>query len=335
MNYELNQAEDRFLEAQARSLLHAVDEELLSTPPQLPEPTERKLALLILDGVLHEEAAPRRPAVQLFFHSRIERAILEMERHEAEEGARIWKLYNHGFVIRTGTATLGFDLVRGTHMSDPRFALQDEAMQRLVDQCDILFISHQHGDHTDKWVAQAFVDVGKPVVTPPTLWEEDESILHLPREAQRSQDVAIQDGEQHIQVVVYPGHHGSDAAPVNNVYLVTTPEQMGFCHTGDQASESSFEWIDEVRNHHRVDVLMPNCWTTDIVRMLDGINPQLVITGHENELEHTVDHREPYWLSYERKTGSDRWGGSRDIGYPHPLLLMTWGESYCYLPDSE
>ncbi len=75
---------------------------------------------------------------------------------------------------------------------------------------------------------------------------------------------------------------------------------------------------------------MPNCWTSDIVRVVKGFNPALVITGHENEMGHTIDHREPYWLTYQRREGSDRFGGSSELGYNTPLILMTWGESYHY-----
>jgi hypothetical protein len=81
-------------------------------------------------------------------------------------------------------------------------------------------------------------------------------------------------------------------------------------------------------------VILPNCWTTDIARAVRGFDPELVITGHENEMGHTIDHREPYWLTYQRQTGSDRSGGSRLVGYDKPLLVMTWGESYHYLPPS-
>ncbi|MBT7098935.1 hypothetical protein HN937_16270, partial [Candidatus Poribacteria bacterium] len=114
--------------------------------------------------------------------------------------------------------------------------------------------------------------------------------------------------------------------------LVTTPEGMGFMQTGDQSDPRAFSWIDDVADNHRVDVLMPNCWTTDIVRVVDGTRPAVVITGHENEMGHTIDHREPYWLTYERQTGSDRFGGSSDVGYDTPLVLMTWGESFHFEP---
>lgn len=118
----------------------------------------------------------------------------------------------------------------------------------------------------------------------------------------------------------YTGHQGRDIE--NNVTLVFSPEGMSFAHTGDQSGPvAEWEWIDEVGNRNRVDVLFPNCWTPDIHRMVKGFKPQLVMTGHENEMGHTVDHRESNWLSYTRLKGS-----------PTPFLLVSWGESYHYRP---
>ena len=46
------------------------------------------------------------------------------------------------------------------------------------------------------------------------------------------------------------------------------------------------------------------------------------------------DHREPYWLTYQRRKGSDRFEGSSKLGYDAPLILMTWGESYHYIIEN-
>ena len=89
--------------------------------------------------------------------------------------------------------------------------------------------------------------------------------------------------------------------------------------TGDQSNQEDFSWIDEVGTNHRVDVLFPNCWTPDITRVIAGFKPSLVITGHENEMGHTIDHREPHWLTYVRLRDTDR-----------PYIVMTWGESFHY-----
>ena len=327
----LNKLQNQFLNTQAEALLQQADDVLSSCPPNWPEPPARRSALLLLDGVLHDVYAPHRPPVQKFFKNRLEKAIDEIEQTVIEHGARIWKLYNQGFLIRTKSVTIGFDLVRGKSVRVEEFSISDDDMRRLVHQCDALFISHRHDDHADEWVAQQFIDLGKPVVAPPEVWKDKsiyDHVTHLKRAPHVKQTLSIQDGRQELSVVVYPGHQGADIE--NNVYLVITPEGFSFSQMGDQSNNNDFEWIDKVGANYVVDVLMPNCWTTDIVRVAEGFNPAVIITGHENEMGHTIDHREPYWLTYQRRKGSDRFGGSRDVGYDVPLILMTWGESFHY-----
>lgn len=146
--------------------------------------------------------------------------------------------------------------------------------------------------------------------------------------------IAVKSGRHILEVVNYPGHQGPGIE--NNVTVIFTPEGMSFCQMGDQwieeGDEADWDWIDHVAEHHQVDVLLPNCWVTDIVRVVRGFNPRLVITGHENEMGHSIDHREPYWLTYQRKQGSERFGENPDVGYKHPLVVMTWGESFLYHP---
>ena len=331
----LNEIQNQFMDNQAEALLAQANQVFSESPPNWPEPAARRSALMLLDGVFHDVYAPRRAPVQSFFKTRMKTAMDEIEQTEIENGARIWKLYNHGFVIRTKTVTIGFDLIRGESVRAEGFMMDAEDMDRLVQQCDVLFLSHFHGDHAQETVAQSFIDAGKPVVAPPGLWKDKPiyaSITHLEREAHTLQTLPVQGGKQLLKVVIYPGHQGADIE--NNVPLVITPEGLSFSQMGDQSNQDDFKWIDEVANNHAVDVLMPNCWTTDIVRVAKGFNPAVIITGHENEMGHTIDHREPYWLTYQRREGSDRFGGSNKVGYDTPLILMTWGESYHYLREN-
>jgi L-ascorbate metabolism protein UlaG (beta-lactamase superfamily) len=327
----LNEKQNQFLNNQAEALLSQASEVFSNYPPNWPEPAARRSALMLLDGVLHDVYAPQRPPVQLFYKTRMMKAIEEIEQTEITKGARIWKLYDHGFVIRTNSATIGFDLIRGQSAHAEGFPIGEDYMARLIKQCDVLFISHKHGDHAEEWVAQSFIDQGKPVVAPPEVWVDksiNTFITHLERIPHTVQTLPVQGGKQILKVVVYPGHQGENIE--NNVSLVITPEGLSFSQMGDQSNSADFEWIDEVGNNHVVDVLMPNCWTTDIVRVAKGFDPALIITGHENEMGHTIDHREPYWLTYQRQEGSDRFGGSSELGYDTPLILMTWGESFHY-----
>ncbi len=67
----LNLAENQHLNAQAEALLLTIDATLQRHLPALPESGERRLALLTLDAVLHDEYAPARPPVQDFLERRI------------------------------------------------------------------------------------------------------------------------------------------------------------------------------------------------------------------------------------------------------------------------
>ena len=327
----LNEIQNEFLNNQAEALLNQAKTVFSNYPPDSPEPEARISALLLLDGVLHDVYAPNRPPIQNFLKTSIKKAIDEIEQTEIISGARVWKLYNHGFIVRTRSVTVGFDLVSGKSIHIEGFSIADDDLSRLINQCDVLFVSHYHSDHAEEWIAQSFIEQKKPVVTPPELWKNKPiyaHITHLERVPHIEQTLSIQNGQEKLKVVVYPGHQGSNIE--NNVYLVLTPEGLSFSQMGDQSNDDDFEWIDELAKNHVVDVLMPNCWTTDIARVAKGFNPALIVTGHENEMGHTIDHREPYWLTYQRREGSDRFGGSKDVGYENPLIIMTWGESYHY-----
>jgi L-ascorbate metabolism protein UlaG (beta-lactamase superfamily) len=310
-----------YLEWEAEGLLAMVEEAIYRFPPSISEPLVRHMALQMLDAVFHDVEAAHRLAVQNFHHRRIKNALIELENTMVNEGAMIWKLYNMGIVIRTKSVTLGFDITSGYTSRSEGFALNDEILKAIIDQCDVLFISHMHRDHAEERVAVAFLDQGKPVIAPPQVWEGMpfyDELTHLSREANKIHSLPVQSGKQELKVVVYPGHQGTQIE--NNVSLVITPESLTFCHTGDQSNNEDFSWIDHVVEYFEVDVLIPNCWTTDPPRASRGYNPALIIPAHENELGHSIDHREAYMLDYSR------WN------VPYPKIIMTWGESYHYIP---
>ena len=312
---------EEYIEWQTLQMLNVTKAALSNYPPTLPEPLERTMAMLMLDAVFHDVEAPNRPSVQSFPHQRALAALHQIQNTQVSRGAMIWKLYNMGFIIRTQSLTVAFDVTRGLSSNSEAFSLSDRIIQEIADQCDVLFISHRHDDHADLEVARIFLDQGKPVVAPPDIWKGlpiYNQITHLERKSHEKQLLPIQSGDLSLEVIVYPGHQGADIA--NNVILIFTPEGISFCHTGDQSLMDDFAWIDGVGNNHKVDVLIPNCWTTDPKRSAEGYNPKLIIPAHENELGHSIDHREAYALNYSR------WN------VPYPTLFMTWGESFHYKP---
>jgi hypothetical protein len=290
--------------------------------PALVEPPVRRAALIRLDDILHIESAPRKAVVQQYYRARLEAALREIETTRVTSGLRIWKLYNHGFLVRTASVSLAFDIVPGTR--EPGFAMPQEWIERLAKQADALFISHLHGDHANQTVAGAFIALGKPVVAPDDVWPGDtglsKSITRLARNTGPAQSLALASGQK-LSVVPYPGHQGPRV--MVNITLVTTPEGFTVVQTGDQsgteAAGGDFDWIAQIGRDQKVDILMPNCWANGLGRMVRGINPALVITGHENEMGHKVDHREDYTQTYTRL-----------FPIRYPAIVMTWGESFTY-----
>ncbi len=313
-----------YLNQQAKVTLNLADEALLQSPPSLIEDLQRKMALVMIDNVMHEQKAPTRPAVQNFLKRRIQKAIFEIRTEKVTSGAVIWKLYDHAFVVKTATVTIGFDVQRGLP-SVEGFTLEKELMQKLIDQMDILFISHYHSDHADPWVAEMMLKQNKPVVTPDDFWNNQNFyalVSHPERKAALKHEIELPGKGLKLQFITYPGHQGEKIT--NNVTLVFSPEGLSFAHTGDQSNLKDFSWIDNVGDDYKVDVLMTNGWSVyPDHRLVRGFRPKLTLPGHENEMGHTIDHREPYWLNYNR------------LGDPgkFPWVQMVWGEKFHYIPN--
>jgi L-ascorbate metabolism protein UlaG (beta-lactamase superfamily) len=244
------------------------------------------------------------------------------------EGLRIWKLYNHGFLVRSKSVSFTFDIVPGLPQI-PEFSIPNDLMERLVAQSDAHFISHMHYDHANQGVARMFLAHNKPVVAPEGLWSDVSDLASRLIYPKRSTDVVhsipVRGGADVLKVVAYPGHQGK--APIVNVHLVTTPDGFTVLQTGDESGfegpGGDFDWITQIGRDHHVDVLMPNCWGNSLGRTIRGVNPELVITGHENEMSHTVDHREDYTQTYNHL-----------FEVRCPAIVMAWGESYHYRKDS-
>lgn len=331
---QLSQKDNDYLDRQAKVFLDTATVLLNQFPPTtFPEVRERGMAKLLLDAVFHEHFAVYRNPVQEFFRSRVDQVIRELETIKVEKGVRIWKVYDMGFIARTKTVTLAFDLVTGITSSSPEFAMSEEQIDRIAGQCDALLITHRHPDHADKVVAEKFITLGLPVLAPAQVWKEDpisEKIIHPERVSGKIQALKLK--KNTMDMIVYPGHQMKSIDC--NVYVVKTPEGIWLAHNGDQINEGDFmidwEWIDKIKDTQKVDVLMTNAWTMDIMRMVKGFNPKLVLPGHEIEMGHTVWDRLPYW-------GDDAYLG---LNYAelkkskYPVVVTTWGESFLYNPGN-
>ena len=116
-----------------------------------------------------------------------------------------------------------------------------------------------------------------------------------------------------LSVTIHPGHQDKSQ---NNIYAIATPEKYVVCHTGDQYHKEDVKWYADVKKiSPRIDALIVNCWTNSLDKLLAGFNPRYAITGHENEMGHSIDHREAFWLTFEKFEP-----------LPHDYVVLAWGE---------
>ncbi|WP_081436842.1 MBL fold metallo-hydrolase [Pedobacter heparinus] len=310
------------LEEQTDSLSAVIQQVLKKYPPSINKASsERRLALYEIDGILHDTRLDSTNALRSFIKDRYELALTALRKPAPKKGIQIIKLYNHGFVIRTATVTIGFDLVlrniRALAKIPEGVLVNAMQMKEIADHCDVLFVSHQHPDHADLRVARLFAAQQKVVYTPPGLWEGESSYIKVLRDTTLLRTKLKLKNGRMLAANVYPGHQGEI---LNNLYAVTMPEGYTIMHTGDQHAKRDLPWLRKVHELQKIDVLLVNSFIDNFQQTVDeSIRPRLVISSHQNELGHTIDHRGPYWLHFRLIKK-----------FKTPTLMMTWGEHYLY-----
>jgi len=286
---------------------------------------ERRNALYLVDALTHYPA-PHDDWLKDFFFSRYREAIDSIKKTDVQTGAVIWNVYNMAYVVKTKEVTVAFDLIRlpsslREEIDDSRY---ETLAKQLVDLCDVLFVSHIHGDHADEYVAGEFIRQNKPVVAPAGVFGESsfhEKVLCLAADGE-SGSLPIPGRNTELSLRIYPGHQQVSATGTvdNNFTVATLPNGITVAHSGDQCWEPDFEWIDSVHKAVGIDVLMVNTWTVHPDRLVDGIRPDFTLPGHINEMNHEIGGRIPFWKSYRS------WKNAKS-----EVVLLFWGEPYRYL----
>jgi L-ascorbate metabolism protein UlaG (beta-lactamase superfamily) len=284
---------------------------LRANPPCSGNDDIRRDAILAFDKTLRNNTANFDPAVSEFYEN--------MMRHMEEDfnepvlsGMRIWLMYNHGFIVKTPSATFAFDLVHGYPQWDYRIP------DSILEQIQVLFISHRHGDHRNLELIKTVKDFGGEVVMPIEDKPGDFGTIYLSPD----QELTIAG----LQVKAYDGLH--ELIPLR-IYQVVTPEGLTIMHTGDnQTSETLPSGV-------KVDILLLNAWVnesgfdTPVAGMrnsIDKLGPRLTIPGHIQELSHHYDPNDIRGrLAYIRVIAVDA------VPLPGEVSFQVWGE-HCDFP---
>ncbi|MCX6610506.1 MAG: MBL fold metallo-hydrolase [Acidobacteria bacterium] len=279
---------------------------------QTPEAALHRAALIRLDDVLHIDSAPDKALIHDWYRNR----MLATAKRIANTKATVTKLYDHGWFVQTPSTRFAIDLVGGAPRN-AKFQMSEEALDLFVKSADALFISHWHSDHADPVVARKFLAHNKPVVAPADVFRDEPDLQKRLTVPERSLTKASTFGK--LSVIAFPGHQGKDV--INNCYLFRSAEGLTIQHTGDQSNDDDFAWIDQIHKSHRVDIFLPNCWTPQPLRFCAGVKPKLILPGHENEMAHTVPHREDWTQTFTRFEGCQGL-----------MLPLCWGEEVIYKP---
>lgn len=306
---------DAYFDNQGEILFELIDRTLDRNPATDHPSEERQLALASLDALLHDTYYDDCEAFHAFIEGRVAKVLSALDL-PPRKGLEIFKLYNDGFIVRSGSGcVVGFDLCSAR--SGMTFIPQAQ-MQKLVRHCDMLFISHGDPDHADAAVVDMAANLGIPVYGPEDY--QNSKVEGLRMEHFNFKYLAGIVPVRKVRVQALPGHQDNLQ---NNIYVVTFPDGNSVAHCGDQYSEEDMAWLSSVSEKltQPLDVLIIDAWALNLRETIEGFAPRLVIFGHENEMVHGIDHREALWLSQYK---------SDAMGLGVPGVVMTWGESYRY-----
>jgi L-ascorbate metabolism protein UlaG (beta-lactamase superfamily) len=283
-----------------------IRENLLMHRPQSGNHEIRENSISSIDEMVLNSYDQYKVEIFDFYRLMREKAKIEIETERVEDGVTVWQIYNHGFLVRTSTVTLGFDL--DDHFFKDNFNL--DGLDFLADELDVLFISHNHGDHRYPPLVKIMKDRGKPVID----WINPDT---------DPASFTINLGDSINEIYLYITKHEGLHSITNQMFEVVTPEGYKIFHTGDNQTSATLPDIEDV------DILLLNAWvnesgwTSHITGSRNAINkikPRVTLPGHILELGHHI--RGAYVVPYSDVFRVD------DIDLGSDVYVLAWGERY-------
>lgn len=281
-----------------------IRENLLIHRPQTGDQEIRENSICSIDNIVLSSYVEHKNEVFEFYSLMLAKAMIEIRTENVEEGVTVWQIYNHGFVVKTPTVVLCFDLYDYIGFG------QNAAwgLEELADIMDVMFISHDHNDHTDSGLSSAMRQRNKPVI---------EGIDPATDPSSISINVGDSINEAYLHITDHEGLHSTTI----HMFEVVTPEGFKILHTGDNQTSETIPDIEGV------DILLLNAWVnesgwtshiTGSRNAIKKINPRVTLPGHILELGHLGRYIVPY---------SDVFMVD-DIDLGSELCVLAWGERY-------
>jgi len=276
-----------------------IREILLEHRPQAGDFVSRYDAITTIDRIILEGYPPLDPGTRGFMISSFNKAVMDIRNEVVTEGATVWQIYNHGFVVKTPSVCFGIDLVDYAHGSFFK-------IRKLAPLIDALFISHEHYDHRSPGLIVMMNSLGKPVIGP-------ENIAGL-------SEVMYAGDQKNISNLLVRAHYGLHSVLCLQ-YEITTPEGTKILHTGDNQTSETIPEIPDVN------ILLLNAWVNESGRTshvngsrlaINKVKPDVCLPGHILELGHLGGYIVPYSHVFEVP----------NVELQSDFYVLAWGERY-------
>jgi len=274
-------------------------ENLLMHRPQSGDPLIRKKSFNSIDELVLNSSGQHRDELYSFYTLMLEKTMTEIKTENVEKGATVWQIYNHGFIVKTPSVLIGFDLYDYYGSAN---------LKKLANLLDVMFISHGHADHICPELEQAMINLDKPVI-----WS-------IGLSSPMSTTIFLGDSINELPLLVtqYAGLH---SVPVQ-MFEVVTPEGIRIFHTGDNQTSTT---LPQIQN---VDILLLNAWVNESgwTSWIEGsrnainkIKPKVTLPGHILELGHIGGNNiVPYGDVFM----------VNDVELECEYYVLAWGERY-------
>ena len=294
----------------------------------------RQRVLRLLDYPLHvdncfpqmpkdEARAYERAAVD-YVRRAVRRVLEEVKSTAVAQGSlRAWHVYNMAYVLKGPQHTVLIDFTPYPHFEGCE-TWTDADWQAFAEIGDVLAVTHPHRDHTSYPLMERMRTLGKPLVLPCAMTNRLTGVRY---EAGDDVHVLSSDHAEPVDIggVKFWNFMGFQGGVPCNTYLIEI-DDVRVADNGDNSPKER-EW--NLVKCPPADVIISSSWSlvTNIVSACaatPGFNRDTAVflPSHENELMHSVPHRESYQRLYGR---TDRLGCPGFI-WPRTAAL-AFGES--------
>jgi len=221
---------------------------------------------------------------------------------------QVIKIYNCGVILRTSELCIAVDI---------KWEGGKAAASLIAQKADVFFLSHPHDDHYSTDMINALAAAGKPSVLPSDV---------VPETRWEGKRVASEeDGSFSVCGIGVDIVSGAQSGIPNNAYILSF-DGWRVLLPGENSNTALYEGLCKYAAPNLIISPSWNRFTQILsyVEKMEGYNAAGVtfIPEHENELYHTVQHRESYRELFSRE---DRLG-NKATTYPK-VFLMDIGES--------